>query len=286
MPVQDVVLSKPSEKVKALNESVQDAAEELLREMEAGKSETLLRYLECCAKFHQYSFHNILLALTQRPDLSRLAGMRRWNDLGRYVKRGEKGIAILAPMRVGYRHADMPNEDDGETLESFLIFKIVYVFDVSQTEGKPLPEVIHATGNVSTLYPALVEVVRSAGIILDIEDSVPGSFGACGVSLKGRIVIKRDLAPADAFRTLVHEYAHELLHWRAEKEDKTIRETEADATAFVVCHRYGIECDTADYLLLHEATPQLLLNRLEIVRHTAGRIIEALESRVEALAAP
>ncbi|MCG3198817.1 MAG: DUF1738 domain-containing protein [Candidatus Omnitrophica bacterium] len=286
MSVQDVVLSKPSEKVKALNASVQEAAKELLREMQVGKSETLLRYLECCAKFHQYSFHNILLALSQRSNLTRLAGMRRWNDLGRYVKRGEKGIAILAPMRVGRRHADTPNGDDRERLESFLIFKIVHVFDVSQTEGKPLPEVIRARGEVSTLYPALEALVRSEGITLDIEDSVPGSFGALGVSLKGRIVVRRDLAPADAFRTLVHEYAHELLHWRADREDKAIRETEADATAFIVCRRFGIECDTADYLQLHEATPQLLLNRLEIVRHTAGRIIEALESRVQALPAP
>jgi len=185
----------------------------------------------------------------------------------------KKGIAILAPMAVNKRdEKDFENEPRVITL-----FKVVYVFDVSQTEGDPLPDLIHATGDVSALYPALMQAVQKEGITLEVQDDVPGLFGALGASYGGRIVLRADLAPADAFRTLVHEYAHELLHWRAAKEDRTIRETEADATAFIVCRRFNVECDTADYLLLHDSTTQVLLERLETVRRTAARIIEGLE---------
>ena len=112
---------------------------------------------------------------------------------------------------------------------------------------------------------------------MEVLEDVPGSFGACGASYGGRIVLRANLAPADAFRALVHEYAHELLHWSAGKEDKTVRETEADATAFIVCRHFGVECDTADCLLLHDSTSRVLLDRLETIRRTGARIIEALE---------
>ena len=274
---EEAVLSR-SEKVKVLETSIEESSQELVQQMEAGKSETLVRYLEYCAQFHEYSFRNILLALWQRPGLTRMAGLRQWNKLGRRVKAGEKGIAILAPMTVNKRdEKDFENEPRVITL-----FKVVYVFDVSQTEGDPLPDMIHATGDVSALYPALVQAVRNEGITLEVLEDVPGSFGALGASYGGRIILCADLAPADAFRTLVHEYAHELLHWRAAKEDKTIRETEADATAFIVCRHFNVESDTADYLLLHDSTTQVLLERLETVRRMAARIIEALERKENA----
>lgn len=269
----EAVLSR-SEKVKTLETSIEESSQELVQQMEAGKSETLVQYLEYCAQFHEYSFRNILLALWQRPGLTRLAGLRQWNKLGRRVKAGEKGIAILAPMTVK-RSRD--EEDLEEEPNVITLFKVVYVFDVSQTEGDPLPDLVHATGDVSVLYPRLVEAVQEAGIKLEVLEDVPGSFGALGASYGGRIVLRVDLAPADAFRTLVHEYAHELLHWRAAKEDKTICETEADATAFIVCRHFSIECDTADYLQLHDSTTHVLLDRLETIRRTAARIIVALE---------
>jgi hypothetical protein len=277
MTVQTPVLSNPNEKVKALKASIEESANELLRQMEDGKSEALVRYLEYAAKLHEYSIRNILLAIWQRPGLTQIAGLRRWNELGRRVKKGEKGIAILAPITVIPRG----EEDDGmgtEIPEPVRWFKVVYVFDISQTEGDPVPDMIHATGDVSVLYPVLVKSVQDSGITLEFADEVPGSIGALGVSLDGRIVLRKDLAPADAFRVLVHEFAHERLHnGSEEKESKTIRETEADATAFIVCRHFGVACDSSDYLLLYDSTPKVLLDRLERVRATAGRIIDDLE---------
>jgi len=277
MTVQTPVLSNPNEKVKALKTSIDEAANELLRQMEAGKSEALVRYLEYAAKFHEYSIRNIMLAFSQRPDLTQIAGLRRWNELGRRVKKGEKGIAILAPVTLASR---IEIDEDGSEIDisgPARWFKVVHVFDISQTEGDSVPDMVHATGDVSTLYPALAKLVQDSGITLEFAEEVPGSIGALGISLGGRIVLRKDLAPADAFRVLVHEYAHERLHkGSGEKESKTIRETEADASAFIVCRHFGIQCDSSDYLLLYDSTPKVLLDRLERVRGTAYGIIEGL----------
>jgi hypothetical protein len=115
---------------------------------------------------------------------------------------------------------------------------------------------------------------------------IPGAPSADGVSRGGSIAIRSDLDQPEAFRTLAHEFAHELLHWPKDgspkEPNRTIRETEADAAAFVVCRHFGIKCDSADYLLLYDAEPKLLLDRLETVRRTAARIIEAVENEMTA----
>ncbi len=148
---------------------------------------------------------------------------------------------------------------------------------MTQTEGDELPALIEASGDVSQHLPALELAVRSAGIDLQQEDVIPGSPAAEGASFGGRIMLKRDLFPPEHFRTLAHEFAHEKLHWTADKENKTVRETEADAVAFVVCRHFGIDCDASDYLLLYNSKANILLDRLETVRQAAGQIIEATE---------
>lgn len=281
MTVQDVVLSHPNEKVKALKESIEASATELLRQMEQGKSEILLHYLEYAAKFHDYSFCNILLALWQRPTLTRLAGLRAWNQVGRRVKKGEKGISILAPV---FSKVDELDSNQLESTESRLVgFRVVYVFDEAQTEGDPLPDLVHAKGDPGDLTERLESRLRESGIVVEKTSLVPGSPGALGASVGGRIIIRDDLSAANAFRVLVHEFAHEKLHHTGdERESKTVRETEADATAFVVCRHFGIDCDSSDYLLLYDATPEILLSRLERIRKTACEIIEAVkEEQIE-----
>lgn len=277
-----------TERIKALRNSVEEHAEVLAQQMAEGKSEALIKYLEFCSQFHTYSFHNILLAFCQRPDMSRIAGLRQWNKLGRRVKAGEKGIVILAPITVKREKGDRRGEDgDGfedEEPKRVTLFKAVYVFDVSQTEGDPLPDLICATGDPGDLYPALAVVIERAGIVIETLDVIPGSFGAYGVSCGGRILIRADLPPANGFRTLVHEYAHEILHKKGIRESKTIRETEADATAFIVCRHFGIECDSAEYLMLYDSTTQVLLGRLETIRATACAIIEAISDSRELVA--
>jgi len=284
-------VSHRTEKVREARDILDDHVRELAEQMEYGKSENLIRYLEFASRFHSYSFGNLMLILVQRPDATRVAGLRQWNRLGRHVRAGEKGIMILAPMAV-WKRSDLATEPASEdetceserddTREKITLFKPVYVFDVSQTEGTELPKLLDASGDADASLPALQEAVREAGITLEILDHVPGSASAHGASYGGRIIIRNDLDPPEAFRTLTHEYAHELLHWpkngSSKESDKTIRETEADATAFVVCRHFGIECDSSDYLLLYDANPKLLLDRLETVRQTAARIIDSIRA--------
>lgn len=267
--------------VRHLRTLLRGYVENLAEQMRQGRSKNLLRYLEFASRFHHYSFGNILLALHQFPNLTRMAGLRQWNRLGRRVRAGQKGIMILAPMTVrkGIEEASDPESTETPALQTATFFKPVYVFDVSQTEGKPLPSIINATGDANTLYPALKEAVQKAGIPVKRVSYIIMAPQAKGASCNGKILLRKDLSPADAFRALLHEYAHELLHWNTKSEDKTIEETEADATAYVVCKHFNIDCDTADYLLLQDSTPQTLLERLETIRKTAHHIITVIEAQ-------
>ena len=274
--------SDRSERLRRARDALDEHVKKLAMEMEQGQSENLKRYLRVCASFHQYSFGNILLALGQRPNMTRIAGIKTWNKLGRKVRPGERGIMILAPVTIKQKSMALENRDGSESQESpqnrtFTLFKTVHVFDLAQTSGKQLPEIITATGDASMHLPALREAVRQSGINLEYDSQVPGSPGAKGASYNGKIILRKDLAPADEFRALVHELAHENLHWNETKEDHVVEETEADATAYVVCTHYGINCDTSDYLLLHHSDPTILLQRLERIRRTASKIITAIE---------
>ena len=276
-----MVATKPTrnDKVKQAIERIDQHLQELAEEMAQGKSERLVQYLNFCAQFHRYSFGNLMLAFSQFPTLTRIAGVKQWNKLGRHVKAGEKGIMILAPMPVkrrrGREESESP-EEEAEEESTILLFKPVYVFDESQTEGSELPELISASGDVVACYPALKEAVEAAGIVVEYVEVIAELPGAEGLSLGGCIKVAYQEAPAEEFRVLVHEFAHELLNKTAEREAHTVRETEADAVAYVVCRHFGVTCDTADYLLLHDSNPKLLLERLERVRQTANHIITTI----------
>jgi antirestriction factor ArdC-like protein len=134
------------------------ALDHLVQSLESGRSEVLTQYLGAIARFHAYSFGNVMLIATQKPDASNVAGIRTCNSLGRFVKRGEKGILILAPM-VGNRrsrqneiatHIDTENAaDERKPQPQICGFRAVYVFDISQTEGKELPALTEVQGDVS-----------------------------------------------------------------------------------------------------------------------------------------
>jgi antirestriction protein ArdC len=273
------------EKVREAHTVLTHHLQALAEQMRQGKSEALLRYLEFSARFHQYSFCNVLLILAQKPDATRVAGLRLWNQMGRYVKPGEKGIMIFAPMRVKKRpNANEPPPDpENDEAELLTLFKVVYVFDVSQTDGADLPDLLHTQGDAGALYPALQRAVRGCGITLEHVAVIPGSPTALGASYDGRIAVRDGLEPAEGFRTLAHELAHERLHWRkdTDKESKTIRELEADGTAYVVCRHFGLHTDSADYLLLYDATPEVLLARLESICQTAAEIIGLVENELQ-----
>src|ERR1019366_2384765 len=222
---------KPATAQQLIRENVQY----LIEQLEAGHSETLTAFLDAMAHFHQYSFGNVLLIARQKPGASRVAGMFTWNQLGRRVKRGEKGIAILAPM-IGKRrkkqNSDTGTEED-ETNKSMLLgFRRVFVWDQVQTEGSPLPSIGEVTGETSEYLNRLKDFVQAQGIALEYSEDIAPAFG---VSYGGKIVLRPGQTKAEEFAVLVHEVAHERIHKseRRTATTKVVRETEAEAVAFV-----------------------------------------------------
>jgi hypothetical protein len=251
------------------------ALEELAEALSQGRSETLIRYLETMSRFHNYSFGNCMLIAWQRPDASHVAGFHRWKELGRFVKKGEKGIMILAPM-VKHRKAEPDVEPDDES--PVIGFRAVYVFDVSQTEGEELPEFSRVNGDPGETLAKLESLVRRRGIELAYEEHLGG---ADGLSKGGKIVLRDGLPPAEQFSVLAHEFAHELLH-RAERRKETtrkVRELEAEAVAFVVSKAAGLEGlgRSADYIQLYSGDKELLMQSLDYIQKTASFILSALD---------
>ena len=251
-----------------------DAFERLIRDVEAGMSETLKGYLKAMGRFHRYSVGNAILIQLQKPDATHVAGYRAWQKLGRHVKKGERGIAIMAP--VVYRRK--VQQDGGRDLEGEMIstFKTAYVFDISQTEGKPLPEFARAKVDPGVSLEMLERFVSDRGIKLERGDLRIAE----GVSIGGTILLKTSLAPADAFSVLVHELAHELLHQDpgSRPKDKTVREAEAEAVAYVVCQGIGLDINTvsSDYIQLYDGDKKTLIASLERIQRTAAEILEGV----------
>ena len=264
---------------------IKQAVEYLIQQVQAGKSETLTVYLAAMARFHNYSFGNILAIARQRPRATRVAGYGTWRELGRFVKRGEKGIQILAPM-VGYRRrktetspdASADAENGAKPQPALIGFRAVYVFDVSQTEGADLPEFDRTiTGEVGAYRDRLVDFLVQQNIALEFNERIAP---ALGVSYGGKIALLPGQSKAEEFVTLVHETAHELLH-RAERRTfttPTVRETEAEAVAFVVGQAIGLEIGNAssDYIQMYNGNTALLAESLEFIQRTAGVILGAI----------
>jgi antirestriction protein ArdC len=252
-----------------------DALVDLERQLAAGKSETLLQYLAAMSKFPRYSFQNVLLITLQRPDATLVAGFNAWKKLGRYVMKGEKGIAIIAPMVVG-QSQDTGDSTTPDQERPRIRFKTVRVFDVAQTDGQPLAEFASIGGDPAEHLARLRDIVTGRGIRLEYGEL----SGAEGVSRGGAITIQTGLSPAKDFSVLVHELAHELLHKadRRAATTKTLRETEAEAVAFVVSQAIGLECGThaSDYIQLYQGDVAALSASLGLIQAAAADILEEL----------
>jgi antirestriction protein ArdC len=260
-----------SEQIKELTEK---ATEQLVVAVDQGHSETLTTYLKAIGRFHRYSLHNVMLIALQKPNASHVAGFRTWNQLGRFVKKGEKGIVILAPV---LRRKEKENEELAEITSAVAGFRSAYVFDITQTEGKELPAIGTVQGDPKDSTVRLQAFAKAQGISLEYSDQIAP---ARGVSCGGRVVLLPGQTPAEEFSTLTHELAHELLH-RGERRSATskrIRETEAEATAFVLTSAIGLDTGSAsrDYIQLWNGDAAVLTESLSFIRQAASLLLEAL----------
>jgi hypothetical protein len=258
---------------------IKQGVDHLIRQLETGKSETLTAYLSAMAKFRRYSFANVLSILRACPSATHVAGIRTWNELGRFVKKGEKGIPILAPV-VRYRRKKESEAEENESEKGAAVlagFHIVFIFDYSQTTGTDLPKPATVSGEVGSYLDRLVEFVQRQGIELEYNERIAP---ALGVSYGGKIALLPGQSKAETFTTLVHETSHEILH-SMERRTKTttkVRETEAEAVAFVVGQAIGLEMGTAasDYILTYAGNVALLVESLEMIQHTSAVILDAI----------
>ncbi|OJV41975.1 MAG: DUF1738 domain-containing protein [Acidobacteriales bacterium 59-55] len=275
----------PQPKQQTTKEAIAANIQALIEQLEQGHSDGLTAYLTAMGRFHNYSFGNILEIARQKPDATRVAGLYAWNQLGRKVRKGERGIRILAPVIGVRRKKDAEAKKDIRTQNQAVLvgFRSAYVFDVSQTEGKALPELSErVTGNVGEYRERLVDFISAQGIQLEFKESIAP---ALGMSYGGRIALLPGQEAAEEFSTLVHELSHEMLH-KAERRTattKTVRETEAEAIAFVVGKTIGLSTGraSADYIHLYHGNTALLTESLEVIQKTSAVILSALESKAE-----
>jgi len=261
-----------SEQIKQVTEK---ATEQLVAALQQGHSEALTAYLKAIGRFHRYSLHNVLLIAMQNPNASYVTGFRTWNQLGRFVKKGEKGIMILAP--IVRRRPENTEETDEESSHAITGFRASYVFDVSQTDGQELPKIGSVHGDPQHYTERLRSFAETRGIVVEYSGEIAP---ARGVSGGGKVTLLPGQSPAEEFSTLAHEIAHELLHRgdRRENTTKRVRETEAEATAFVVCNAVGLETGSAasDYIQLWKGDAQLLVQSLGYVRDAASMMLTAV----------
>lgn len=289
---------------------------EITKKLEEGvkelfTSERYTEYLKTMSKFYKYSFHNTVLIALQRPEATLVAGYLAWQkNFHRQVKKGEKGIQIIAPSQ--RKEKELIEKFDPETNELILgpdgqpktevvehvvsDFQVVRVFDVSQTYGEPLPEIA---------IPDLTEQVQNFPLFLQAVKElspVPIRFGETEGEAKGyysnkkkEIVVKADMSESQTIKTLIHEIAHAKLHDRevleqaGEEKDQRTKEIEAESIAYTVCQYFGL--DTSDYSFPYIAgwSDNLKMWELRIfmdtIRRTSGEFIRELEEKIKELEA-
>ncbi|WP_226008340.1 ArdC-like ssDNA-binding domain-containing protein [Natrinema salinisoli] len=282
-------------------------AEDLVEEVDdAASSEQFLEWLDVQSRFHDYSYRNTLLINRQCPHATRVAGYRTWqNEFDRHVKEGENAIWIWAPIiakqcpdcenspsyheRSDCEYDETPPEEWSKGLVGF---RPAPVFDISQTEGEPLPELeTEATGDADELLPALLEAASSLTVDVEVVSQDEWSHGDAKGVCQYRSPAERPLLEirdrennADLAVTLVHEYAHALLHSDTDdKTERSKRELEAEAVGYIVGRYFGIDTSgSAFYLAAWEGDePEVIFDRLERISSTAAEIIDVADEVTE-----
>jgi antirestriction protein ArdC len=260
---------------------------DLAQQLEAGiaaiqSSDEFKRYLRTAAKFHRYSFGNALLIMCQRPDATRVAGYHTWRELGRQVRKGETGIRILAPMV--FKKGDDTGDD-----ETRVGFKATTVFDISQTEGEPLPEIeipLLTGDEGAEVYAALVQFAQVEGVTVTNYDArTEGDDSRSeyrGYYLpKERVIFVKQNPQRQMLDTLIHELGH-YLDPELAQATAAERETVAEATAFIVAAHFGIDTSAksfpyiADWAGKEDGT-KILKRVMERTQKIAKRLLDAAE---------
>ena len=307
-PVIPIVLTseKPAEKLKEITDRLEQGITELF------ESERYREYLRVMSKFHNYSINNTLLIAMQKPDASLVAGFSAWkNNFERNVMKGQKGIKIIAPSPYKIKqemqkidpHTQKPiiGKDGKPVTEEKEItipaYKVVSVFDVSQTEGKELPDIAvdELTGDVDRYKDFFAALEKTSPVPIAFENIEGGSHGYYHLEDK-RIAINEGMSELQTLKTAIHEIAHAKLHdidLNAPKDeqqphvDRRTREVEAESVAYTVCQHYGL--DTSDYSFGYVAgwssgrELSELKSSLETIRSAAAEIINSIDENLAEL---
>ena len=307
-PVIPIVLTseKPAEKLKEITDRLEQGITELF------ESERYREYLRVMSKFHNYSINNTLLIAMQKPDASLVAGFSAWkNNFERNVMKGQKGIKIIAPSPYKIKqemqkidpHTQKPviGKDGKPVTEEKEVtipaYKVVSVFDVSQTEGKELPDIAvdELTGDVDRYKDFFAALEKTSPVPIAFENIEGGSHGYYHLEDK-RIAINEGMSELQTLKTAIHEIAHAKLHdidLNAPKDeqqphvDRRTREVEAESVAYTVCQHYGL--DTSDYSFGYVAgwssgrELSELKSSLETIRSAAAEIINSIDENLAEL---
>lgn len=309
--------SIPVNPINLTSEDSADKLKEITAKLEQGikdifNSEKYKEYLRVMSKFHNYSWGNSLLIAMQKPDSSYVAGYTAWqNKFKRNVIKGEKGIKIIAPCpykvsKEKVKIDPLTNtpilDKDGKPVievkeESIPSFKVVSVFDVSQTEGKELPDISvdMLTGNVENFKDVYLSIEAISPVPITLEPIKDDMFGYFS-HVDKRIVIKDNLSELHTLKTMIHEIAHAKLHDfdleasiedKQNLPDKRTKEVEAESIAYTVCSHFGL--DTSDYSFGYIAgwsgskETEVLKKSLDTIRTTSAEIINGIENKYSEL---
>ncbi len=278
-----------TDKARKLAQQIETSVTTLATETDAARRSDVFRgWLNAMAQFHSYSWNNQLLIAMQCPTATRVAGFHTWRKMNRFVRKGEKGITILAPCIYKPKKHD---EQQGEEIEpqthaigTLRGFRAATVFDVSSTDGQPIASLPwKVKGDCAELLQHAERACRELGIELEYKTI---NDGAEGYSLGGKIQINQTLSNSDRVAVIIHEQAHEILHKQPEIRKNTTRqqrELEAESTSFVVLSHFGIQHGSPFYLATYDVTPEMLTQSLATISTAAKRIIELIEKDLPAV---
>ena len=304
MADKNAVYMSEKQKVKEITDKLEAGLKELF------ESEKYKSYLSTMSKFHNYSFNNTLLIAMQKPEATLVAGYQAWQkNFERHVNKGEKAIRILAPAPYKIKEerdkldpvtGEMMFDENGmpqkeETEVTIPAFRAVSVFDVSQTDGKPIPE-LEVNELLSTVegYEDFVQALMNISPVPIAFEDIPGDSKGYFSTAEKRIAVQENMSESQTLKTMVHEVAHSMLHDKEVNQsmdipvkDRNTKEVEAESVAFTVCQHFGI--DTSDYSFGYIAgwsngrNMKELKSSLDTIRKTASELITGIEGAMQEL---